>query len=401
MPKIATRVQAITQNQALCGLLVLGFAALGILLANLPVLSSPWLEFLSQKIHVPALGFSISVSHLVSDGFLAVFFFVVAVELKEEMTHGALRDLRTSALPMIVAVLGVVLPVVCFLGLLSLKGLSAQFGAGWAIPSATDIAFALALLAVFGRSMPLAGRSFLLTLAVVDDVIAIILIAVFLTGNINFAQLLISLFVIFALAELCRRFKVPGWLLLFGAVVAWFFMYESGVHATVAAVLLGFALPLKPGPTLAVFQPISALLSLPAFALVAASVPVFGMQNSGERSFTALVVIIAMAMLFGKLLAVILGTRLLVRFTRLTLPAGMKFKDLVPLGFLAGIGFTVSLLIAELSFSDATDAAWAKVGVLVASLAAGVLASVALLAHRNGQPPRVEVGAGNENSPDS
>ena len=397
MPKLVTRIQAITRNQALCGLLVLAFAALGLLLANLSAFSNPWLDFLSQKIHVSALGFSISISHLVSDGFLAVFFFVVAVELKEELTHGALRDLRTAALPMIVAVLGIILPVLFFLGLLSIKGLSAEFGSGWAIPSATDIAFALALLAVFGRSMPLVGRSFLLTLAVVDDLIAIVLIALFLTGNINFTALLISLAVIFALTVLRRKFEMPGWVLFLGAVVAWGFMYESGVHATIAAVLLGFTLPLKPGPTLAVFHPISALIALPVFALVAASVPVFGMQSSGEHSFPALVMIIAVAMLCGKFCAVVFGTRFLVRFTRLSMPVGMKSKDLVPLGFLAGIGFTVSLLIAELSFSDATVAGWAKVGVLVASLTAGVFASVALLAHRNGQPLRVEEVVDSEN----
>src|SRR5690554_1831691 len=232
-------------NETFAGMVLLAGALLALVWAN-----SPWREAyasLSEITVGPAgLHLDLSLAAWASDGLLAIFFFVVGLELKEEFVTGSLRDLRTAAVPVIAAFFGVVGPVGVYLAVQAITG--AGVWQGWPVPVATDIAFAVALLGIFGRGFPPALRTFLLTLAVVDDLIGIIIIAVVFAGGLNFLLLAASFLSVAVFAVLVRRGITSWWLLVPLGVVAWAFMHASGVHATIAGVLLGMVVPAKPRP---------------------------------------------------------------------------------------------------------------------------------------------------------
>ena len=250
---------------------------------------------------------------------------------------------------------------------------------GWAVPTATDIAFALAVLAVFGRGLPRALRTFLLTLAVVDDLLAIIVIAVFYTEEIHLPALAGAALAIAAFGWAAKAKSLRWWVLLPVALITWILMHESGVHATIAGVALGLTVPAVPQGTRPgrthhfekLTRPWSAGIALPVFAFFAAGVPVIGSGGEGlEWSVFAGVIV---GLVVGKLIGVLGATALVTRFTPLRLPDSIGLRDLLPVGFLCGIGFTVSLLITELSFDDHQHAVAAKLGVLLASVLAAAL----------------------------
>ena len=252
-----------------------------------------------------------------------------------------------------------------------------------AIPSATDIAFALAVLAVFGRGLPIALRVFLMTLAVVDDLLGIIIIATVYTDSIDFIMLGAGLLCVMVFGLLARMAKPPYWAMVPFALGGWVFVHDSGVHATVAGVLLGFTVPaavkgrelLPRSITWAhALTPWSSGLALPLFAFASAGVTVVGVghliQPVSVGVFSGLV--------FGKVIGVLATTWLVTRLTPLRLPESIGIRDLLPVGFLTGIGFTVALLIAELSYDDADHMTAAKVGILAGSLVAAILGAVML-----------------------
>ncbi|HMQ39127.1 MAG TPA: Na+/H+ antiporter NhaA, partial [Micropruina sp.] len=256
---------------------------------------------------------------------------------------------------------------------------------GWAIPTATDIAFALAVLAIFGRGLPRPLRTFLLTLAVVDDLLAIIVIAAFYTESIHPLPLFAALGAVALFGLLTRTRRLRWWLLIPVAAVAWAFMHASGVHATIAGVVLGLTVPAFPlhGESHArthtlddAVRPFSAGVALPVFAFFAAGVTLTGGSEGvlDQPVFIAALV----GLVIGKVLGVLGMTALLTRFTPFRLPDAIGLRDLFPIGFLCGIGFTVSLLITELSFEDGTHFRAAKVGILAASFLAAVLGAVLL-----------------------
>jgi NhaA family Na+:H+ antiporter len=336
-----------------------------------------------------AVGLHLSVAHWAADGLLAVFFFVAGIELKRELVAGELRTPAAAALPVIAALCGMAVPaavytVVSAAGNGSLKG--------WAVPSATDIAFALAVLAVIGTSLPSALRAFLLTLAVVDDLFAILIIAVFFTSDINYAALA-GAAACLVLFWLLLRAGVRGWYVYVPlALVAWGLMYNSGVHATISGVAMGLMLRCTPkeGERQApgeriehLVRPLSAGLAVPLFALFAAGVSVSGgaLRDVFHRPETLGVVL---GLVVGKTLGVFCGTWLAARFTRAELNADLAWPDVLALASLAGIGFTVSLLIGELAFTDdaqLTDEV--KAAVLVGSLISAVLAATLLKLRNN------------------
>jgi NhaA family Na+:H+ antiporter len=362
------------------GILLLAFAAVAVIWAN-----TPWREtyhdLLAIEVGPEALHLHLSLAHWAADGLLAIFFFVVGVELKHEFVAGSLRDMRLAGVPIAAAVGGMATPAAIYLLIVGLSGDSSALH-GWAIPTATDIAFALAVLAICGRGLPLALRTFLLTLAVVDDLLGIIVIATVYTDTIDLLMLGAAIIVVVVFAIAVRAPHTHWWLLLPIALVAWGFMHASGVHATVAGVLLGFVVPAKPirGEKLSrtelfeeSIRPWSSSVALPVFAFAAAGVSVVG----GEGSLIQPVSIgIVAGLIVGKIVGVLTATAVMTRFTPLRLPDAIGLRDLVPVGMLTGVGFTVALLIAELSFEDdATHAAPAKAAILIGSvLAAGVAA---------------------------
>lgn len=351
--------------------------------------NSPWADAyhgLAGTVFGPAtLHLDLTVAQWASDGLLAVFFFVVGVELKHELAAGSLRHPREAAVPVLAAVGGMLLPALIFVAVVILAGEPAA-AHGWAIPTATDIAFALAVLAVFGRGLPRALRLFLLTLAVVDDLLAIVVIAIGYTEHISGPMLAAALAAVGVFAVLVRLRRTAWWLLLPVAVVAWGFMHASGVHATIAGVALGFCVPAvgihgEAEPRTHRYddlvRPWSAGVALPVFAFFAAGVTLTGGTASAvgqQPVFHAVLV----GLLAGKLVGVLVTTALVIRFTPLRLPDSIGLRDLLPIGLLTGIGFTVALLIAELSFDDDPHRSAAKAGVLAASLLAGVLGAAGL-----------------------
>ncbi|MFD7429412.1 Na+/H+ antiporter NhaA [Streptomyces sp. NPDC059818] len=331
-----------------------------------------------------ALGLRLSVAHWAADGLLAIFFFVAGVELKRELVAGELRDPKAAALPVVAALCGMAVPAVVYT-LVTVLGDGST--SGWAVPTATDIAFALAVLAVIGTSLPSALRAFLLTLAVVDDLFAILIIAVFFTENIDFVAL-IGAFVGLAVFYLLLRLNVRGWYIYVPlALVIWGLMYNSGIHATIAGVAMGLMLRCtrrdgeerSPGERVEhLIRPLSAGFAVPLFALFSAGVSLSGGALAGvfTRPETLGVVL---GLVVGKTLGIFGGTWLATRFTKAELNKELAWADVFAVASLAGIGFTVSLLIGELAFTGDDDMInEIKASVLLGSLIAAVLSGVLL-----------------------
>jgi len=398
----------VLSGERLGGLLLLAGAAVALVWAN-----SPWRETyagIAGTVVGPAsLHLDLSLATWAADGLLAVFFFVVGLELKREIVAGSLRDPRTAAVPAVAAVGGMALPALIYTVVVLVAGVDALHG--WAVPTATDIAFAVAVLAVVGKGLPVGLRTFLLTLAVVDDLLAITIIAIFYTADLAALWLLAALPLVVLFAVLARLRPGSGAtrvlvlvVMAAAAVVAWAMVHESGVHATVAGVVLGFTVPAvaRRGETLSASEryehavrPWSAGLALPVFAFFAAGVSVVDAGGLGAVLGQPVALAVVLALVVGKVLGVLVVTTLVVHLTPLELPQGLRPSHLLGVALLAGIGFTVSLLISELAFEPGEVQDGAKVAVLVGSLISAVLASVVLTLQRRALrgDPVLETGA--------
>ncbi|MGY1762513.1 Na+/H+ antiporter NhaA [Geodermatophilus sp. SYSU D00779] len=384
------RIADILRKETVGGALLLAAAAIALVWAN-----SPWgtaYETLRDTRVGPAsLHLDLSLGTWAADGLLAVFFFVAGLELKREFVAGDLREPRRAALPIAAAVGGMAVPALIFV-LLNL-GRDDDALRGWAIPSATDIAFALAVLAVISTHLPAALRTFLLTLAVVDDLLAIVVIAVFYTSDLAVVPLLLALVPLAFFGLLVQKRIRSWWLLLPLALATWVLVHESGVHATVAGVLLAFTVPVvrsaaaggpEAGPGLAEhlehrFRPISAGVAVPVFAFFSAGVAVGGLSGLTASVTDSVAVGITLGLVLGKTIGITGATWLVSRFTRAELDENLGWPDVVGLSLLGGIGFTVSLLITELAFGLGTATYdHAKVGILTGTLLAALLATVVL-----------------------
>ncbi|MEU9287262.1 Na+/H+ antiporter NhaA [Streptomyces sp. NPDC048275] len=375
------------RTETVGGVLLLVAAVTALIWANSPLRDS-YADVSHFHLGPAALGLNLSVQHWAADGLLAVFFFVAGIELKRELVAGDLRDPRAALLPVAAAICGMAVPALVYT-LTNVMGDGSL--AGWAVPTATDIAFALAVLAVIGTSLPSALRAFLLTLAVVDDLFAILIIAIFFTDRIDFAALggaVIGL----AVFWLLLRKGVRGWYVYVPLALAnWGLMYNSGVHATIAGVAMGLMLRChrhedeehSPGEHIEhLVRPLSAGLAVPLFALFSAGVAVSGgaLGDVFTRPETLGVVL---GLVVGKAVGIFGGTWLTARFTKASLSDDLVWPDVFAIASLAGIGFTVSLLIDELAFqSDLALTDEVKAAVLIGSLIAAVCAT-ALLKIRN------------------
>lgn len=376
-------VAAVLRSETVGGLLLLAGTVVALLWVN-----SPWkggyAAFTDATFGPTGLRLHLSVGQWASDGLLAVFFFVVGLELKREFVAGELRSPRRAALPIIAAVGGMIGPVIVY----TLVNTTIDGGTphGWAVPMATDIAFAVAVLAIISTHLPAGLRSFLLTLAVVDDLLSVVVIAVFFAGHISVRPLLGSFAVIALFGVLARRRITHWWVLGPLGVVAWALMHASGVHATVAGVLLGFSVPAVAGPGERVsvserfghrWLPVSAGLAVPLFALVSAGVSLSG--GPGPTLADPVGLGVGLGLVVGKVIGVFGSTYLLARFTRATLDSELSWWDVLGLSLLAGVGFTVSLLIGELAFAPGTPREdHIKTAILLGSLTSASLASIVL-----------------------
>ncbi|MGW0928465.1 Na+/H+ antiporter NhaA [Streptomyces sp. NPDC002644] len=382
------------RTETVGGVLLLLAAVTALVWANTPGIKESYESFSDFHLGPSALGLDLSIEHWASEGLLAIFFFVAGIELKRELVAGDLKDPKAAALPVIAAVCGMVAPALVYV---AVNGIGGGSMAGWAVPTATDIAFALAVLAVIGTSLPSALRAFLLTLAVVDDLLAIVIIAIFFTHQLNFAALggAVAGLVVFWL--LLRKGVRGWWVYVPLGLVIWALMYNSGIHATIAGVAMGLMLrctrrddeELSPGERIEhQVRPLSAGLAVPLFALFAAGVPV----AAGDLAavFTKPETLgVTLGLVLGKTLGIFGGTWLAARFTRASLSDDLEWADVFALATLAGIGFTVSLLIGELAFEgEDLLTEHVKAAVLVGSLLATLLAAV-LLKFRNAKYRRM------------
>ncbi|MFE3323955.1 Na+/H+ antiporter NhaA [Streptomyces sp. NPDC059176] len=375
------------RTETIGGLILLAAALVALLWAN-----SPWSGVYEQvrdhHFGISALGLDLSVEHWTADGLLTIFFLVAGIELKRELVVGELKTPATAALPVVAAIGGMVVPALVYVAATTVGGGSAD---GWAVPMATDIAFALAVLAVLSTHLPSALRAFLLTLAVVDDLGAILIIAVFFTGDLNFPALggaLAGLVLFYVL----QRLRVRGWWWYVPLGVAiWALAYNGGVHATVAGVAMGLILRTtrdkgedsSPAErTSHLLHPVSAGVAVPLFALFAAGVGV-SLASLGDVFSRPEPLGVVLGLIVGKTVGIFAGTYLAARFTRARLNPELAWADVLALAVLAGIGFTVALLIGELAFPDPAAAEHIKAAVLIGSLIAAALAAV-LIRRRNG-----------------
>ncbi|MFD6323103.1 Na+/H+ antiporter NhaA [Streptomyces sp. NPDC058442] len=382
------------RTETVGGMLLLVAAITALIWANVPALRDSYESVSHFRLGPESLGLNLSVAHWAADGLLAVFFFVAGAELKRELVAGDLRDPRAAALPVVAALCGMAVPALVYT---LTSGIGGGSLAGWAVPTATDIAFALAVLAIIGTSLPSALRAFLLTLAVVDDLFAILIIAVFFTADLDFAALGGAVAGL-AVFWLLLRKSVRGWYVYVPlALVVWGLMYNSGIHATIAGVAMGLMLRChrhegekqSPGERVEhLVRPLSSGLAVPLFALFSAGVVVSG-GALADVFTTPETLGVVLGLVVGKTVGIFGGTWLTTRFTRASLSEDLAWADVFAVATLAGIGFTVSLLIGELAFEgDAAMTDSVKAAVLTGSLIATVVATV-LLKIRNAEYRRL------------
>ncbi len=367
----------ILRKETLGGGLALAAAIVAVVWAN-----SRWSDSYADLQHL-FIG-PLDVEHWAADGALTLFFFVAGLELKREIVVGSLHRPADAAVPVVAAICGVATPALIYLvfNLASPRGMPA----GWAIPAATDIAFALAVLAIVGSSLPTSLRAFLLTLAVVDDLIVIVIIAVFFTDSVHLWGLLVAALCFVAWAVAQRRRVTTPLVYLPLAIAAWWFTHESGVHATIAGVVLGLLTRARidPGETQSpaehlehLLKPVASTLAVPFFALLSAGVVIGG----GDALVSNPVFLgVALGLVVGKPLGVLGGSFVVTRLTHARLNDDLAWRDVAGVAVLSGIGFTVSLLVSDLTFEGEALAA-AKTAVLAASVISALLGGV-LLHHR-------------------
>lgn len=381
------RLRAFLKSETTGGALLIGAALVGLLLANGP-LSSAFFAIATTPIGIDALHLNLTVQEWAADGLLAIFFFVIGCELKHELVVGTLSKPRQAALPVAAALGGMAVPALLYLAVN--QGGAPTALNGWGIPMATDIAFALAVLAVLGRGLPTGVRTFLLTLAVVDDLGAILVIALFYSAGLHVEWIAVAALLLAAFALAQRQRITSPFIYVPLALAIWYAVHAAGIHATIAGVALGLLMRVKKdrGETdapvdraTARFHPISAGIAVPLFALFAAAVDLRSIDLDVVLSSPILLGVLV-GLVVGKPIGILLAARLATALGA-KLSDGVEWIDIALIGALAGIGFTVSLLISELAFTAGESLGAAKLGVLLASVAAVAVAGV-LLALRKG-----------------
>ncbi|MFF0500542.1 Na+/H+ antiporter NhaA [Nocardia aobensis] len=388
------------RTETVGGALLLVAAAVALLWAN-----SPWRDsyfaMVDTPLAIPPLHLDLTLGDWTEDGLLAVFFFVAGLELKRELVVGELADRKRATLPVVAAVGGVITPaVIAFTIGWGVPGMDR----GWAIPVATDIAFALAVLAMTGSRIPAGARVFLLSLAVVDDLMAIVLIAVLFTTTVAVGWLAgaAACFAGWAVAQQLRIRTPLVYVPL--ALLSWYALHEAGIHPTLAGVICGLLTRVRQDPEEDeapatrlehLFQPISAGVCVPLFALFASGVPL-STKVFGEMFTSRLSLAIIAGLLIGKTVGIFGSSWLAIRFGIARRPAGLGNRDMSALSVLGGIGFTVSLLVAELALPDRAATELAKAAVLMTSLAASLLGSALLLRRGRAHQARRDASAATE-----
>ena len=365
-------------TEASGGVLLIAAAALAMAIAN-----SPAREAYEQSLHA-YLG-PLSALHWINDGLMAVFFLLVGLEIKREFVDGRLATWSDRTLPFVAALAGMVIPAAIYLVIVAGEQ---HLVRGWAIPAATDIAFAIGVMALLGSRAPASLKLFLTTVAIVDDMGAVAIIALAYTTDLNFVALGGAAVVLLLMAELNRRGEQRLWIYLALAAVLWVLVLISGVHATVAGVLAAFTIPIKctPGTPDSASSPLHRLEHALHAPVAFVIVPLFGFANAGvslaglgwSEIFAPLPLAIAAGLFLGKQLGIFAAVRLVVGMGWAARPAGASWQQVYGVSLLCGIGFTMSLFIGTLAFADPVLVAELKIGVLGGSILSAVAGYVLL-----------------------
>lgn len=368
-----TLITKFIQTESAGALVMILFAVIAMLLANSP-LSEYYVGAVTHKASVASVQFSLQ--DIVKDILMVIFFFLVGMELKKEMTSGHLSKKGQRILPLIAALGGIITPAIIFY---MVNGDYPDHQRGWAIPTATDIAFALCVITLVGKSVPASARAFLLAIAIYDDLAAIIIIAFFYSSGIQPLPFFVAIAAIGVLYFMNKKGIFNASYLVL-AIILWFSFHYAGIHTTVAGVILGFFIPSgKLNTLIKKFHPYVAFLILPLFAFVSSGVN-FGNIDSG---ITSLALGIALGLFFGKQIGILLFTWVATVCRVAAKPEGTNWLDIYGVAIIAGVGFTMSLFIGMLAFTSITLQEEVKVGVIAGSLLSTIWGAIVLkLAHK-------------------
>ena len=361
--------------ESLSGVILIACVVLSLLIANSP-LGKYFEAFLAETFGLGHL--QLSVLSWVNDGLMAIFFFLIGLEIKQEMVDGHLSNFKKASVPVFAAVGGAIIPALLYL----LLNNGASTAAGWGIPMATDIAFALGILSLLGKLVPASLKAFLSTLAVVDDLLAIVVIAIFYSDGLSWHNLMLALGIFLLLLVMNKAGVKNTIFYIIPGMVMWYFVHHSGVHATIAGVLTAIAIPVrsKNGSPL---KNLAHKLAGPVNYII---MPLFAIANTNIRFDTTMLsgigsrlgIGIMLALVFGKPIGVMLASWLSVKLNIGKLPDNVSWQLIAGVGILAGVGFTMSIFISFLSFGHSLHNTEAKLSILIASIVSGTLGYVYL-----------------------
>lgn len=371
------------KDEAISGKLIIVALVLALIAANTPL--APWYEMLLHSKLTMGIGewnLSLDLKEWISEGLMVFFFLVVGLELKRELVYGELRHKETAILPFAAAVGGMIAPALIFVAF--------NFGndtmAGWAIPTATDIALAVGILALLGDRIPSSVRIFLLALAIVDDIIAVIVIAAFYSTDLNII-VLASIFAVAGIIYWFGKFRtLPMWAFISGGVLLWLLTLESGIHPSIAGAILGLIAPIanksKPGEQIAervekAMIPFTTLIVVPLFAFANTGITL-GVTNFKIDTAVSLGGGIIAGLIFGKFLGIFGASWAMVKLGFARLPSGANWGHIVGIGLLAGIGFTVAIFVTDLAFTNSEYVMIAKLSIIKASAIAALIGLIVL-----------------------
>lgn len=359
------------ESEKASGIILLVCTTISILLAN-SNFSADYIHFFHQNIG------GISIEHLINDGLMTIFFLMIGLELEREIYIGELSNLKNAMLPILAAIGGMLVPALCYFWIT--KDAVGKEGIG--IPMATDIAFAIGILSLLGNKVPTSLKIFLTALAVIDDLGAILVIAIFYSNDLHWMNLGIAMgiFLVMLVMNRSRVYYLPAYLIL--GIVMWYFMLHSGVHATITGVLLAFAIPFENGAPKTIsyrlehflHRPV-AFLILPIFALANTAITI---QLDANSAFPAYGIAIMVGLILGKPLGISLFSYIAVQLKIASLPEDLQWKSILGAGQLGGIGFTMSIFITLLAFNDTQLINNAKLYIIIASVLSGIFGLVFL-----------------------
>jgi Na+:H+ antiporter, NhaA family len=386
--RISEQLNVFLEDESISGKLILGATILSLLVVNSPLHDS-YIDFWNTSLSLGVGSWSLALDfrHWVNEGLMAFFFLVVGLEIKRELVKGELQDIKTAVLPIGAAVGGMILPALIYL-LFNIRTDAIQ---GWGIPIATDIAFAVAILTSLGKHIPLSLKIFLLTLAIADDIGAIIVIALFYAEIIHYGYLLASVGIICGLLIFRKQLIDRLGTVISIGVVLWITTHISGIHASIVGAAMGLVAPVassKHKTSVAekaekFFLPITTFFILPIFAFANAG---FVLSGNAFSSNPPVLWGIVFGLVFGKVLGIVGASWLLTRLGVARLPKDLRWQHIIGVGFIAGIGFTVSIFITELAFADnhaLIDTA--KIGIFIASALSALIGSLILWKTRKDQ----------------